>query len=271
MKDIITLPSFQAVAAGQTATVDLPTNGTYHSLLVKYSTATAGGATQANMEAELTEIRIKVNGKVQRRFTAEELFDINVYHGQTIETGKLQIYFSEPWLRTVQGEDALAWGMADVSTFQVEVDIDAGATSPALGISAVWTKDARNMGPIVKWRKFVVPVAATGIVNVSTLPKSDSYYAIHSKSANIADVEVKVDQETRFEGTLSDVQAVQKNYGKVPVTGWFHTDFRYTNRASDALAMVSKEGKPVSNFQIDFNMSSATSFGVVTEVLGLRD
>lgn len=266
------LPSFAAVAAGQTATLDIPARGTYYSLMLSYTTSTSGGATQANMETEITEIRLKINGKIQRRFSAEELFDINTYKGQTITAGKLQIYFAEPWRQTVQGEEALAWPMGDVDTFQIEVDIANNSSQTcSLSASAQWNKNEAPMGPIVKWRKFTVPVSATGITNVTTFPKADAYMAIHGHSANISDVEVTVDGEEVFDATLAEAQELQKNYGNSPVSGWFHIDYAYTNRVSDALPMRATDGKAVAEYRVDFNMSSAASFTAITETLGLRD
>lgn len=268
----ISLPSFNAVAAGQTATIDLPADGTYHALMITYTTDTAGGSTQANMETELTEFRIKVNGKVQRRFSAEELFDLNAYHGEAFTTGKAPIFFAEQWRRTMQGEDVLAWGMADVDTFQIEIDI-ANNSSQVCTLSAkrLWTPDNRPMGQIVKWRKQTVPVTATGIVNVTTLNKNDAYYALHAHSAVCDDVEVKVDLEERWKLDLADSKLIDGFYGRAPVTGWFHVPFEFTNRASDALIMRRPDGSAVKDFQVDFNMNTATTFTLISETLGLRD
>ena len=117
--------SFNAVGAGQTATLNLPPDGIYHKLMLHYA---EGGtaADAATVTAAIDEARLIVNGKVQRRFTGEDLLAINAYHGKAYTDGYLPIFFSEPWRRTVQGEDALAWGMGDVETFQLEVDIAAG-------------------------------------------------------------------------------------------------------------------------------------------------
>lgn len=265
--------SFNAVAAGQTATLDLPVTGIYHGLKIGYGTSTAGGATQANMEAEVDEVRLLINGVVQRRFDARQLFDINAYKGKGVTTGILPIYFEEPWRKTAQGGDSLAWGMADVSTFTVEVDVNSGATSPTLTAQAIKRPGNLPMGPIVKWRQFVVPVTATGIVNVSTFPKQDAYYTLHCDSANIADVDIKVDQVSILDGTRAMLEDLSDDYGYAFQTGWFHVDFSATRRVSDALSMLTDGvgGKRVADFQVDFNMSSAASFTVVAEVLGLRD
>ena len=271
MKNIVSLPSFSPVAAGITATIDLPTTGVYDGLRVVYTTTTGGGANQANMEAEITEVRIKVNGKVQRRFSAAHLFALNAFRGVAFQTGQLPIYFYEPWRKTVQGQDALAWGMADVATFQVEIDVDAAALNPTLVATALKTDDGRVMGPIVKIRQHVIPVPATGIVNVTNLPRSDAYFGLHAVTADIDDVEIKIDQVERFKITEANMTALMNELGLVPQTGYFHIPFDFTNRTGDALSMKGPEGRAVSDFRIDFNMAVAASFTLLALQLGLRD
>lgn len=272
-RNVVRLPSFQGVLAGQTATIDLPALDIYHGLMISYVTDTAGGATQANMETEITEIRLKVNGKVQRRASAREIFDIYGYRNRAVVAGKIPIFFSEPWRRTPVGEDALAWGMGDVDTFQLEIDV-ANNASQVCSLSALAVKQpgTLSMGAIVKWKKFTVPVSATGIVNVTTLPKQDAYYAMHALSANIADVLVKTDQRDRYDYTLAEATTLQGWNGWTPNADWFHLDFTETGRGNDALTMVSEDGqRRVADLQVDFNMSSAANFTLLTETVGYRD
>ena len=273
MKAPRSLPSFNSVAAGQTATLDVPVTGTYDTFMFTYSTSTAGGATQANMEAELLEWRFMVNDKVQRRFSTEELFDLNYHKGQGLpNAGEITIHLAEPWRRSAQGEDALAWGMGDVNSFQIQVDIASGATAPVLSGKCIRQKQTIPMGPIVKWRKYTVPVTTTGLVNVTTLNKNDQYVAIHAHSAVIDDVEVMIGEAEEWKATAAEAARLQASYGRVPVTGWFHVPFDVSNRVLDTLIVGKdpKNGQPLS-FQVDFNMNTATSFTMLTETLGLRD
>lgn len=273
MREYISTNSFNGVGAGQTATLDLPVGDlVFHGIDVVYTTATAGGANQVNMEAELTAARLKVNGKVQRRFTAEELFDINGFNGIAFATGAFPIFLSEPWRRAPQGEDALGWGTQDVDTMQLEIDIAAGATAPTLEARLEVERVRRPMGPIVKWRRFNVPVSAVGLVNVTSLPKEDAYYRLHAHSAVIDDVEVNVDQVEKFKATAARNTNLLTRYGLSPVAGWFHIAFDRTQRVADALSM--RKGDPprrIDDFRVDFNMSAATGFDLITEVLGPRD
>ena len=100
----ILLPAFNNVAAGGTATTRCPRNRRYHGLLLQYKT----NAAQATIEADLTEIRIKVNGKTVRQFSTAQLNIINALNGIAFTLGMVPIWFSEPRRRTPVGADYLA-------------------------------------------------------------------------------------------------------------------------------------------------------------------
>jgi len=247
--------------------------GTYEQFMFTYTTGTVGGATQVNMEAEITEIRLIVNDKVQRRCSAAELFEHNDNKGMGLpEDGEITIYFAEPWRRSAQGEDVLAWGMADVNSFQVEIDIHADATTPRLSGKCVRDDVTRPMGPIVKWRKHSVPVTQTGLVNLTTLGKKDAYVGLHAKSAEILDAEIKVGEAEKWKGTAAESARLQRQYGRTPQTGYFHVSFDVSNRVLDTLKVDAEPGtNKLKSFQVDFNMNSVDPFVLITETLGLRD
>lgn len=269
---LTTTNSWNGVAAGQTATLDLPVGPVvYHQIRILYGTSTAGGANQANIEAEITQVRMKVNGKVQRVFTSAELFDINALHGKTFNTGELPIFLSEPWRRSAQGEDALAWGMGDVSTFQLEVDIDGAATSPTLDTRVVVERVARPMGPIVKWKRFTQPVSAIGVTTNSGLPRTDDYYALYAFSAVLTAIEVKLDQEEVFNAASTVIDNLLEDHGYTNVAGLVPVKFDFTDRVSDSLKMVKPGGQRAQELRVDFTMSAATGFTLITETIGLRD
>jgi hypothetical protein len=270
MRKFVVESSFNAVAAGGTASIDLPVGKKYHQLRIAYGTTTGGGPTQANMEAHIDEMRVKVNGKVQRTMSAAELFAINAYHGIAVVNGILPIFFSEPWRRTALGEDLTGWGTNDVETFQVEIDIDAAALTPTLSMTVISEPSAEDMGPIVKWDRFTIPVGAVGVFNHTQFPKDDAYYAVHNFSANIDDVLVRVDGEDRFDAVLADANEYYAQNGFTGQASMFHVDFGPTARVSDILAMV-EDGKRVADFRVDYTMSAGTPFVAITETLGLRD
>ena len=282
MRDLVLSPSWNAVAAGQTASVSLPVgNLTYHRLLIEVGMSNTGGGSKANLETYISQIRLNLNGKVQRRMSASQLDSINAYHGKPNNgSGFLEIYFSEPWLRTAEGEDALAWGMADIATFTVEMDLAAGITAPTIQLHSEIERIGRNNGYIKKWRPFQAPIVTTGIFSQNSLPKDAAYSTIHcfnGTTADIADVEVMVDGLSRYKATNAETVENLTNYGNVPQSNMFHLDFARTKRVADALSMISVPATnntpavPVQDFTIRWDMANATPFTEICEVIGLRD
>jgi hypothetical protein len=278
---IITLGSFQGVAAGQTATLDLPAGAgaglVYYGLRIEY--AESGTlADQSTMEAGIDEVRILINGVVQRRFSAAELNALNAENGIDFDAGQLKIFFAEPWRRSAQGEDALAWGVADVDTFQVEIDIASGATSPSLKVRAHVVRNSRPLGAIMKWRKFTVAPSATGIYNLTTLPRQDSYARLHffeNAAGDIDDIEVLVDGRQEFKATDALFESLYGDNGLTPQAALTTVAFDHRQRVSEMLAMRKPVGnnqfRQVTDFRVDINFAAANAATLLTQTLGPRD
>lgn len=263
-------PSFQGVAAGQTAVISLPVKGTYFGLKLFYKESSPPN--QAAMETDITGIRLKLNGVTQRDFTARNLFDINAFHGIGFESGVLNIFFAEPWRPEIQGEDALAWGMGGVDTFTVEVDIAGGATAPTLSCLALWSPLTTNTGLINQWRRHTVQPSAAGDTDFLP-PKVGSYFAAHfdMASVTVSKGTVKVDQDVIFEGKKAFVDSAYKDHGFVPQSDYFHIALdKLTGRASESLPMVKADGSMVADFRLTLTASGAGNIPVITEVLAPR-
>lgn len=277
MRDIVSLKDFSSVGANQRATLDIAPGPVFHGLFFEFK---RGGAlaTQAQMEADISLIRLKLNGKVQREFTPAQLFKILAAYNQPIVTGYLYVPFSEPWARTPLGEDGLAWGTGEgVETFQISVDIAAGVPSPELKAFAEVSYEKRAIGFIKKWRSNQVPITKTGINSYSPeIQPLDSYAAIHCFSASISNVEVETDRNERFEGSKTFLDALYRQKGITPQAGVTHIMFNQTGRPEDALPMVVVDGKgnilgPVRQANINFDMSAAASFTAISETIGRPD
>src|SRR5262245_11071846 len=195
--------------AAHTITIDLPVGPRYHEIWI---TANGGAGKKlihvgagAGVDGLLGEIRLKVNGKVQRVMTAAELNALNVLNGPMYACvggltdateATLCIYLAEPWRENEDAQDGLAWATGDVSTFQVEVDIiayagaAAGLTKPTAkavidnSLVRVGNRDVdAPMGAIVKWFAVQIPVAS-GWNDFMGFPKRDFYQSIHVFDAN---------------------------------------------------------------------------------------
>ena len=105
----------------------------------------AGTNTVAGACSNITEIRVKLNGRVQRTFSGTQLRDLNIANGASFDCQGLPntapgvsfpIFFAEPWRKDVVTQDALAWCSNTWTSLQIEVDLGAAA-SPTLVANAV--------------------------------------------------------------------------------------------------------------------------------------
>lgn len=278
VRRVTEIPSFNGVAAGQTPTLDLPRDRRYHSIMLYYKT----NANQATIESDINRIRVKVDGKVQRVYTPAELYAMLALNGVGFEPGRIPIFFSEPWRSTAASpndEDAFAWGMQNVDTFQLEVELASGATSPALDGIVEHDNIQQPLEGIIKVKRRTVPVASTGVITVTDLPKNDSYLRLHAfedTDGDISDFETQVDQLSVY-GQISrrENDDFLRKRKLSPQNGVFHVVYDHTQRASDALPMVKQnsqgEQRRISEFRNDFTMGAANTFTLLTEVLGNPD
>jgi hypothetical protein len=283
MRSFVVEPGFNGTAISSTATVSIPVgNVTYHKLQLLYQRTSGAGATQAQIEADITEIRVLVNGKIQRRFSAKTLDAINAFMKRPFQgTGfPLEIFLGEPWMRSPQAEDALAWGTGDASTFQLQVDIAGTAVTPTLALHAEVDYISQSMGAIMKWSSYTQPVSAIGHTINNTIPKIDAISAIHAfpvANTDITDVTVTVDNVIRLQGSETDLNTLYANEAVqwVPQANVFSVFFNRTGRAGDVLPMVYKSGGKVAgvvqDLRVDWDMAAANSFPFTLVTLGPRN
>lgn len=263
------MPSFQGVSAGAIATLTLPVGLTYHSLLISY-----GGATLA----QLTEIRVKANGRQIFSQSAVDLDTANQFDGLAAANGILRLDFDRVKLLTRAGQELTAIGTGaplnndpnspaynptPLSTFQVEVDIDGAATSPSLSAKAIQSAP-RPLGALVKRRRFNYSQTGAGEFEISDLPKGDLIDKIWIKqsAANLTKVVMERDNFLSFERTPDENDLIQTDGVRVPQTNWYVID--PTERGFGAESIVSA----VNDFRLKFSASGATDYTIYVDYLG---
>lgn len=308
-KRIVNLPNVSGWIGGvggyaaHTITIDCPVGPRYHEIWLEMNS----GATVVGMAAAMGEIRVKVNGKVQRTHTAAELNFLNTLNGlQYIANGFnsvsnvccLPIYFAEPWRENEDAQDGLAWATGDVSTFQIEIDMavaaaSAGLTKPVaravIDNSLVKNGNAlvdAPMGAIVKVGVVQIPVAS-GFNDFAGLPKRDFYQSIHVIDANLTEFEVKVDNNIIRQGTTNYNRAWLRAHGMLPsptatvtpinvaadlAARTTYTDivFDHDDRIGSSLPM-NFNGKPVGDFNLRLNTTTTGNVKCLYQRIGAPD
>lgn len=285
-RQTVPITNIVGVGAGQVATIDLPTDRRYHSIYLTY-TESGVLVTKANMEAAITKIRILLNSRVQREYSAAELNVINAVNGSrwSYQNGIIPIFFSEPWRRTPGGEDLLAWALAGngIDSFQIEITIAAGRVSPALSGRAIIDyarqTDAQGraagylpLAPIVTTRRRSIGVSATGTRTLIDMPRNlGDYLRLHcfeTAANDISSLRVTVDQLIAFDRNAALNNAILTNSGLVPQTALFHAIYDDNQRITDGLPMRRADGSTVAELQLDFDMAVANDFTLLAELVG---
>lgn len=279
----IELSKINSVGAGQEANIELPTRFRYHAIVLEYDTDTTGGATEANMESEITEIRVLLNNTVQRRITAAQLFDINRTKGINPVVGDgtlpgyLPLFFSEPQRDSRRLDEATAWGMLGVEGFDIEVDIASGASNPTLKGYAVVDEVQESPAGIVKIKKNVLNISETGEVDfsLSTLG-GDSYqglYFFEQTAGDIENIRLELDGTKVYNLTAAQEDSYLPTVDAVPVSGMRHVILD-DNSPTDVMQVVEQSpngeirNKSLKAF---LNMGAANNVTLLSERVGIPD
>src|SRR6185369_12026057 len=185
------------VGEGVMATNDIPIGPRYHVIWI-LATVTRTGTAPVLADA-IDLINVKVNGKIQRSFTATELDAINtlmdpdcqaryrvgtgalglgaIVAGNTV-TWYLPIFLAEPWRKSYAAQEALAWPTVgkgwQLQSLQLEINVaaDGDATRSNQAVSVYLEKDAgvgADFLNLTKWYRNNAPYAAAGDLIINTL------------------------------------------------------------------------------------------------------
>jgi hypothetical protein len=289
---IVNLPSINGFTANAacTATVDIPIGPTYHVIWI-----TGNAGTGKKVTDLITEIRIKLNGKTQRMFSADQLNKLNILNGSryacigggtNAAAFNLPLFFAEPWRDNPLERERFAWGTNGLSTFQIEIDCAATAANATLGAKAevansstLDNHDDNNaqpgLGPIVKYGRLIIPVSATGWMDFNGFPKRDFYQQITFITTALDEFEIKVGSEIIRQDTKVGNEARLTSRGLVPIPtatatpanlaadiptrGMIDVVFDYDDPLNSALAMNPANGQRVQDFNVRLNVTAGTS------------
>lgn len=228
IKSRIQLRNVSNVAASQTALIDIPCGPRYHMIELLHGYA-SGTNTLAGAQANITEIKVKVNGRVQRQFSATQLLDLNLLNGvgytgtgvpNTAPGTSFPIFFAEPWRKDAKDQDVLAWPSAGWQSFQIEVTLSTAST-PTLGVFAVVDNLAPQGVPgIVKVLRQSFAAAGTSY-DISTLDRRDwlqqvSIYQDSGGTQTPTKVTLRRDGVILHELSYGANHAINSHYGMSP-------------------------------------------------------
>lgn len=263
MQHLIKLPAFLPVAAGSPAALQLPMGPTYHQLILRYKRS-GTDATEAQCKADLTEIRIKANGKTLFQASAKDVIDLlNKFYGIAFTAGQIVIPMARPWMKNLSVEETLAWGTLGLNSLSIEVDIAGTSVSPTLEIMAdIDSTNRRQLGGIIEVHKQLFSTAVSGVMEIRGLGTTNGQLvAMHLENSNITKAEVYLDKTVFLDADLEVVKSLYQWAGeRSNQAGYVHIDACYRNRLSDVWPIAN-----VSDFLLKATLSASGSVPITME------
>lgn len=214
----------KALTSSQQATLQVPVYGTIQSLVLRFATNAGAAATEAQIRAEIGNIRLTFNGRDIVNTTAARLFDLYESLGQRVDlatgvAGNVELNLGRLLFQLGEVRDNFGFGTADLTTIQVSVT--ALTLSSVASVQAISFRDSANktLGAHCKFIDYPQSFNATGQHTTDTLPRDpDSAYLLVSTSTGASGVvtngEVRVNNVTIMENLPRDTNTLaQSNNG----------------------------------------------------------
>lgn len=219
--------------------------------LVTSVTVTNGGSIgPIPPELFMDSVKHLVNGIVMRDAGPDKVVKIAVVNQPAAywpEAGEFPVFFTEPWRKIVDHDQATAWDLIGQSTYQIIIKINAEIGSPDLqGVYEFdYLRNARRgeKGPVlflrpIKQHVFTYNVPQ-GLFNVTSLPIDFPIQRMWLDEAagvgGVTHVELYQDGNKVLEGTYSQVNQMLRQYGFNPTAFSFSAVFDPDQRLGKAL------------------------------------
>lgn len=139
MRLLQTIQGIQGVAAGGTATLNLPANLRYHELTLLLTLA----GSLADPTTIASNIKLKVGGVTIRDSSPDQIIRKAKLYGYTPATGEVPIFFSEPWFEDPRIAESFSWDMFGQGQFTLEITF-LGAIVPGVQQVIAQVDQGRN-------------------------------------------------------------------------------------------------------------------------------
>ncbi len=263
------LNPFQNIVAGSTAVLPVIDQGmTYEQIVL-----VLGGTTFP--VSDITGLRLWLGGKKIWDVTGSDLAAINAYYGITANALELPIIFADPNAKTL---DEYLTGALDTSpgysSFNMEVDIAAGASAPTLsayaGISSPLAKDKAYAGMFRTLVKSIQSPSGVGQYGLP-VPTGSAFgafiKAIHYFNANITQLDVKKDSFALLQNGVKQVyQAFQAQYGRAIQAGLFSWDPLAGKEYMNETVPTLRSDNSKANFEHLVTMSAADTLRIYSDL-----
>lgn len=263
----IKLPSLSRVTAGAKATLEVPVGPTYYGITFS--------ATGTSLAVEhIGRIDVYLDGKVVQTYKdLQRLIDLNGYYNRSTDTvNEFMLHFFRAELMDVVYRRATGFGTQDVSTFHIEMQLDAAAPADiAITAHARANPASEPLGAFFKVREYPFSSAVAGEVEIDKLPRQAFYGAVHLFKPDVNSVQVEVGtnegQVRIIDATKAVLEREQKEASpkaRVPVTAKAtHIDMMLEGDVAQSI-----DTRDLKDFRLKLDLGTAGAVDIITETLG---
>lgn len=231
------------IAANSRASGKVTPGGIHHGYMLYCQTSAGVALTRAEMLADISNIRLYVDGELKMDGDVTFFLDNQKYYGDFAGDGNLDGVIPLPWVRrnmaSFQERSLYAIGMKnnpktgkDVSSITVECDIIGVAKLSTIELYVVKEEGERNMGQHITVGRNTQSFASTGDNEVSDIPKGGptvGVLALHIRkpgSSTITKVTTKVNLTEIDDQVPNNVaKAGLAGRNRIAQAAYYHVDY----------------------------------------------
>ncbi len=227
------------IGAGAVCTLPLPADKVHHGLMLVCRKAAGAAMSRAEVIADVGDVVIRLGGDIKIEASATFLLDMFKYwhdkEGAFTIAGALPILYTRPNLISAPERALMAWGMKNVESYTIEVNITAVATLVTIEVWTLIEDATRNLGRHLCISRHPQTFAATGVQQLVTLPFGDSDIAILAdhigeSTGDINSVIVKAGGNDIIDEVPMELNNMMlRHAGRTAQTDYFHLDYSVIN------------------------------------------
>ena len=259
----------QQIRVGQGATGTYTVNG---SNVVTNATVTSGGTVSViPPELFFTSQKRLVNGVVIRDISVGDTIKIARANGYSPANGEYPVFFTEPWRKIVDHDQATAWDLFGQSTYQILYGVSSLISSPTLTgtYEFDYLRNSRR-GPKGEQVLFLRPIkhhtftynVPAGVYNVTSLPIDypiQRIWLYETGKGSITQVELYQDGNKVLEGSYVQTDEQLNQYG-------FNSQIFDYNAVFDPDERLGKALRVSNNLIFRVYSAAPTALSIVLEI-----
>lgn len=261
------MPDFTNIGAGLKA-LCRPALGQAYLWMMFFCTIAGTAATKAQLQAQVSNIRVVVDGVVKFELSGTDAIYLAEYYRPNCvgATGIIPIFFARPWMEDLRNQDAPAYGLAGVDSFAVEITLAGGAAINAIQGFA-YTTDNEGLGDHIVTTRLGRNNGSAGLETINDIPTDPNWsmYAMHIVTATqINLLEVLADGARVVYGVpaVLNQRLVYPTSPRGVQAGYTPLEFCPRNRNVDTLPLT------MNKFQTRVTWNAApNAYGIITETV----